>query len=614
MKRKIIFISLIFLVLLSLNNIVNASNPDYEIIGYDINIEVNDSNVFNITETIKANFLEDSHGIIREIPINNKIKREDGTISKNYADITNIEINEQYTKKKKDGNIILKIGNSDEIVSGEKEYIIKYSYDLGKDTGITYDELYFNLIGSRWNTTIENITFTIKMPKEFDKTKLGFTSGKEGSKDSTGVTYSVDGNIIKGSLDKKLKNYEAFTIRLELPEGYFENAKSDLGILLYLSFIVPILLIAITFYWWFKYGRDNMVVQTVEFRPPQRLNSATIGLIYKGDVGIDDVTSLLIDLANRGYIKITLDKDDDYTFEKLKEYDGNLEEEREFLKGLFPKTKKIKMSRVVGNFVKTSDKIMQIVRNKKEEYFETNSLNKTFPIFIFCLIIYILTTVLSIEKFMGLNSESLSVIAFNVFGLIVLVSGFYMSDDILGKIITAVIGLGIYAFSSIVIIPILIQDKIYFISHLFGIVSYFILGLFIKIMKKRTEKGNKLYGKILGFRNFLDVAEKEQLEKQVEQNPKYFYDILPYAYVLGLSDVWINKFEAITMNPSDWLVSDKKDINHKVYSSFIGELNTRIGMSIARKNSTKFSGFTSTGGGLSGGGSGGGRTEVLGRK
>ena len=129
MKRKIIFISLIFLVLLSLNNIVNASNPDYEIIGYDINIEVNDSNVFNITETIKANFLEDSHGIIREIPINNKIKREDRTISKNYADITNIEINEQYTKKKKDGNIILKIGNSDEIVSGEKEYIIKYSYD-----------------------------------------------------------------------------------------------------------------------------------------------------------------------------------------------------------------------------------------------------------------------------------------------------------------------------------------------------------------------------------------------------------------------------------------------------------------------------------------------------
>ena len=110
-------------------------------------------------------------------------------------------------------------------------------------------------------------------------------------------------------LDKKLKNYEAFTIRLELPEGYFENAKSDLGILLYLSFIVPILLIAITFYWWFKYGRDNMVVQTVEFRPPQRLNSATIGLIYKGDVGIDDVTSLLIDLANRGYIKITLEKD-----------------------------------------------------------------------------------------------------------------------------------------------------------------------------------------------------------------------------------------------------------------------------------------------------------------
>ena len=51
----------------------------------------------------------------------------------NYVKINDMEINEQYTQKKEDGNIILKIGNSDEIVSGEKEYIIKkhcrmYSY------------------------------------------------------------------------------------------------------------------------------------------------------------------------------------------------------------------------------------------------------------------------------------------------------------------------------------------------------------------------------------------------------------------------------------------------------------------------------------------------------
>ena len=33
------------------------------------------------------------------------------------------------------------------------------------------------------------------------------------------------------------------------------------------------------------------------------------------------------------------------------------------------------------------------------------------------------------------------------------------------------------------------------------------------------------------------------LESQLEKNPNYFYDILPYTYVLGISKEWIAKFQ-----------------------------------------------------------------------
>lgn len=43
---------------------------------------------------------------------------------------------------------------------------------------------------------------------------------------------------------------------------------------------------------------------------------------------------------------------------------------------------------------------------------------------------------------------------------------------------------------------------------------------------------------------FLETAEKEKLEQLVFEDPKYFYNILPYAYVLGVSDKWIKSLKA----------------------------------------------------------------------
>ena len=62
-------------------------------------------------------------------------------------------------------------------------------------------------------------------------------------------------------------------------------------------------------------------------------------------------------------------------------------------------------------------------------------------------------------------------------------------------------------------------------------------------MGRKTDYGEEITTRIRGFKNYLEMAEKNKIEILVEENPNYFYDILPYAYVLNVSNKWIGKFE-----------------------------------------------------------------------
>jgi uncharacterized membrane protein len=102
---------------------------------------------------------------------------------------------------------------------------------------------------------------------------------------------------------------------------------------------------------------------------------------------------------------------------------------------------------------------------------------------------------------------------------------------------------------------------IYLIAYIANLFSL----LFVLLMKRKTKYGEEVRGKIKGFKHYLEVAEKDQLEGLVEQNPNYFYDILPYAYVLGVSKKWIEKFENIPMPERD--MGSFNYLNYAVFDS-----------------------------------------------
>lgn len=59
----------------------------------------------------------------------------------------------------------------------------------------------------------------------------------------------------------------------------------------------------------------------------------------------------------------------------------------------------------------------------------------------------------------------------------------------------------------------------------------------------------------MGFRDYIRLAEKDKMETMLEENPSFYYDILPYAQVLGVSDIWTDKFAGLSMQPPYWAMN-----------------------------------------------------------
>ena len=84
-----------------------------------------------------------------------------------------------------------------------------------------------------------------------------------------------------------------------------------------------------------------------------------------------------------------------------------------------------------------------------------------------------------------------------------------------------------------------------------------------------------------------------KLEALVEENPHYFYDILPYTYVLNISKKWINKFENIKMPEVD-MGNFHYDSDSSFHSIF-----DNVTYPVAVSSSSGSSGCSSCGGGCS---------------
>lgn len=146
-----------------------------------------------------------------------------------------------------------------------------------------------------------------------------------------------------------------------------------------------------------------------------------------------------------------------------------------------------------------------------------------------------------------------------------------------------------------------------------GIPVYMIIAIACAIIlaalscqcKRRTSIGTWYEERLIGFREFLKAAELDRIKLLVNDNPQYFYNVLPFAMVLGVTDKWVKNFDNIMDSPPKWYFSATPGIfTASVFAQDLEQSMRGISSDISSRPTSSSGG--SFDGGSAGGGSGGG--------
>ena len=124
---------------------------------------------------------------------------------------------------------------------------------------------------------------------------------------------------------------------------------------------------------------------------------------------------------------------------------------------------------------------------------------------------------------------------------------------------------------------------------------------------------NELYGRVLGFRDFIKTAAYDRLKMLSDEDPEYYFNILPYAYIFGMSTKWADKFANFKIPQPGWYEGAypyDPYFGHHIFvytgnglNSAVSDYYHAIGSDML---SDAFDSGTGSGGGFGGGGFSGG--------
>ena len=633
-----------------------SSADGYTIEGYNVNLNVKEDNSVDVTETILVNFEYENynHGIYKFTPEWSEYTGHDGKTIKRKSIVENLRaLGDPYTNDRVNKKVRIRIGSADVYVEkGLKEYKLAYTYDMGKDPFKGFDEFIFHGFGDYWGTDIKNASINVTMPKSVDGYKVSFYGDKYRNNELTQfVDCTVEGNNISAKLNQE--KYEehfgtnlrkSLTIDVELPEGYFVGGSFNYG---WISFAIIVLIAGLTIWTisrWIKYGKDfPKIPKTVEFYPPDKMDAAELGYIYTGKANNKLPAALIVSLASKGYLRIDELKDKDENILLTNAYpkplDINLLIDKRCIKILQLKSADGKLSRKAKSmmnylFKKSNIKELKTNFNKffdvknelldggyirilsdneeerladyekyKEEYDEKMKIYdqqirsmqtlSNYEQTIYDKLFEKRDQVILAEQetlyraFDSVNKSLKTTVKDEVFDH--KATSVMIKSAVLSIIVSIVSIINYYAIADMT--PTL--NFMYYISFACVIVNIF----FTIFMKRKTEYGEKITAQIQGFRDFLVDVEKEKLEYLVAENPRYFYDILPYTYVLNISKKWIDKFQDIPLPEANLGDFDYTS------SSSLSNISDSISFPVSSSGGSS-SGCSSCGGGSSSGGGG----------
>ena len=562
---------------------------DYYIKDYNVKVTVGNNAVHHIVETIDVYFDGPHHGIVREIPLD--YSDYDGRIAR----VRNIECSLPYSSDKDNGYLVLQIGSSD--VTYRKQtvsIVLSYDYDLGADKNEGYDEFYMNLIGTDWECPIDFVVFSVSIPYELNPAFENFndfyyyigdhtylSSGRHGSTGFNGEAYlneSTDpaGYVMVDGYVSDLNAYEGVTMKIDLPDNWYQGAREMWdyrGVMGIVHPVVTVILIALALLILSKYGRDKTPIIVARFYPPKGFSPLLVGYVADNTVDDKDVISMLFYWADEGLLSIEEKKGDKYEFTKLKDIEDYAVEsgkeipamEVRLFNGFF---KNCSVGDTVGfrdleknNFY---DTILKTKDDTKKYFTKARALEDPkssgmSALVGFLSLIHVVTGTLRNNLFEG--CDGLPVIVSLVIGVGIFLCNLGAFDWLVKRwhlrksnvfaffvaFFPAVLG-----FIMLCGMEILFRDGFSIVQNLVTSVGCSAIVLLSYPTMRRSDYGNEVLEETLGYREFIEKAEIDQLKMMIDSDPDFYYKTLSFAIVLGLENKWAEKFKGIMISQPEW--------------------------------------------------------------
>ncbi|SFR69818.1 DUF2207 domain-containing protein [[Clostridium] aminophilum] len=589
--------------------VYHDSDPkDYITRHFNVWAEFDSSHTAAITEEISVDFIKAHHGITRNIP-----EARDGTY-----EIRNVSVNDyNYSVEKESGNVVVRIGDAEKYLEGDQTFVISYQIEYLKDTDTSADFLAQNMLPTEWQTSIRQVQLSLTMPSEIDWDNMFIYYGEYGAVDDerwkSCFDYEINGDTLT-LYGEDLGKGCGLTLRdTRLPDGYWSDARTYAEVhktAITVIMIVSILTAVLSILLWIRYGRDDAIIETVEFYPPDQMTPAEIGYAMDEELSDGEMMTMVFYLADKGYITIEPEKGHFVLKREKDAADEEPQHVKDFLLALFKGRKCFRTDKVPmafrEPFNKAKTRAEKDFREKHDDVYTVSAFLSRCA----CLIFLILDMAVYYWSMDGhFDGVYLAVfpVGFCIAAMYLACTG--MDNFRFHKgmgVVKIVAGFILYALQILI--------SLWWFNHLpqgeytiaFA-VSMAVIFLAMTLMQKRTPENTRLMGRINGFRSFIKNAEYERIVALSEEDPEYFYHILPYAAILGLETQWTRHFEKISIPQPEWYRSDDTFVYSPVWcNQIVRSCTTKAVPPVPSGGSSGGYSGGSSGGGFSGGGGGGG--------
>ena len=423
------------------------------------------------------------------------------------------------------------------------DYPLNFTYTLSDVTVTENRKLYIvipMLSGSDYS--IQAMSFQVTMPGEITY-KPAFTSGYLQSGVESIITYVSGGNMINGTVTQALADQETLTMKLQVnPEDfpgklYIEREGNPEVIYMVLCGVAALV-------YWLLMLRNVPLIRRRETLPPEGITAGELGCRLTM-AGVD-LTMMVFSWAQLGYVKIIPDRHGHVMIVKKMEMGNERTEfENRCFQSLFGRTDAIDATGIP--YAKLYNKVVQTVSGAKELHRRKAGNTRLFRVIgtgvsAFCGICFAMNMI---------HRPGLQIFAAVILGVLGVVIGWCIQGamyrvHIRGKM-RLYLGIGCaYAWLILGFIA-----GVFWMGFITVLVEL-LLGLMVAYGGRRSDLGLYQAGQILGLRRYLKTISPEDIDRNLENNPDYFFDMMPYAIALGVDKAFAKRFA-------------RRDIGHCTY-------------------------------------------------